>query len=50
MLTSNLRFRWEYAPGSELFVVWTDERETGMLGSGLRSRGLTIKATRLLRY
>ena len=22
---SNLRLRWEYAPGSELFVVYTDD-------------------------
>ncbi len=49
-LSSNLRFRWEYAPGSELFLVWTDERDTGPRGSGLRTRGLVIKATRLLRY
>ncbi len=49
-LSSNLRFRWEYAPGSELFVVWTDERDTGPGGTGLRTRGLVIKATRLLRY
>ena len=26
--SSNLRFRWEYRPGSELFVVYTDERDT----------------------
>jgi len=26
--SSNLRLRWEYHPGSELFVVWTDERDT----------------------
>jgi hypothetical protein len=51
VLSSNLRFRWEYAPGSELFIVWTDERDTGgPQGSGLRSRGLTLKATRLFRY
>ncbi|MDA0330274.1 MAG: DUF5916 domain-containing protein [Gemmatimonadetes bacterium] len=49
-LSSNLRFRWEYAPGSEIFLVWTDERDTGPRGSGLRSRGLAVKATRLLRY
>jgi hypothetical protein len=48
--SSNLRFRWEYAPGSEFFVVWTDERETGSGGSGLRARGLVLKVTRLLRY
>ena len=49
-LSSNVRFRWEYAPGSEIFVVWTDERDTGPGSSGLRSRGLAIKVTRLLRY
>ncbi len=49
-LSSNVRFRWEYAPGSELFVVWTDERETGPGGMGLRARGLVVKGTRLLRF
>ncbi|NNL30079.1 MAG: carbohydrate binding family 9 domain-containing protein [Gemmatimonadetes bacterium] len=49
-LSSNVRFRWEYAPGSELFIVWTDERDTGPGGTGLRSRGLAVKVTRLLRY
>jgi hypothetical protein len=47
---SNLRFRWEYRPGSELFVVWTDERDTGRGGTGLRNRALALKVTRLLRY
>jgi hypothetical protein len=47
---SNLRFRWEYRPGSELFVVWTDERDTSTGGTGLRNRALALKATRLLRF
>ena len=25
---SNVRFRWEYRPGSELFVVYTDDYDT----------------------
>ena len=25
---SNVRFRWEYRPGSELFVVYTDDFNT----------------------
>jgi hypothetical protein len=25
---SNLRFRWEYQPGSEFFVVYTDEYDS----------------------
>ena len=48
--SSNLRFRWEYQPGSEVFFVWTDERDTGPGGTGLRNRALIVKITRLLRY
>ena len=29
--SSNVRFRWEYRPGSEFFVVWTDEQDTNPL-------------------
>ena len=49
---SNLRFRWEYRPGSELFVVWTDERDTAFAGrpAALRNRAFVVKATRLLRF
>jgi hypothetical protein len=47
--SSNARFRWEYRPGSELFVVWTDERDTRPGGTGLRNRALALKVTRLLR-
>ncbi len=50
LLSSNLRFRWEFLPGSELFLVWTDERQYGPEGIGLRNRGITVKGTRLLRY
>ncbi len=51
---SNLRFRWEYSPGSELFVVYTDDRDvTGGLrpdrGWELRNRGLVVKLNRLFR-
>jgi hypothetical protein len=49
VFSSNLRFRWEYHPGSELFIVWTDERDTRSDGMGLRNRALAIKITRLLR-
>ncbi len=27
-LETNIRFRWEYQPGSDLFVVYTDGRDT----------------------
>ena len=48
--SSNFRYRWEYRPGSEFFVVWTDERDTRSRGIGLRNRAFVVKATRLLRF
>ena len=53
-LTSNLRLRWEYQPGSELFVVYTEDRDTNTLDprrfSELRNRGFVVKFNRLFRY
>jgi hypothetical protein len=48
---SNLRFRWEYRPGSELFVVYTDDYNTDALpmANMLRNRGLVVKLNRLFR-
>jgi hypothetical protein len=48
---SNVRFRWEYRPGSELFVVYTDDYDTVDRPSvqALRNRATVIKVTRLLR-
>jgi hypothetical protein len=55
--STNLRFRWEYAPGSELFLVYTDERDmtsdalvTPMTVRGLKNRAFVIKVNRLLRW
>jgi hypothetical protein len=49
--SSNYRYRWEYRPGSELFVVYTDERDTLLSGfPTLRNRAFVIKANRLLRF
>ena len=51
VFSSNLRFRWEYRPGSELFVVYTDERDTTVVGfPGLRNRAFVVKVNRLLRF
>ena len=48
---SNLRLRWEYGPGSELFVVYTDdydtEARTGI--TPLRNRAFVVKVNRLFR-
>ena len=50
-LSANLRLRWEWAPGSELFVVYTEERDTDVFDrfSALSNRALVIKVNRLLR-
>ena len=49
--STNFRFRWEWAPGSELFVVYSDDRDTDPLGHPssleLRNRGFAIKFNRL---
>lgn len=54
--SSNLRFRWEYAPGSELFIVYTDERDTteeryatASTVRGLKNRAFVVKVNRLFR-
>ena len=51
---TNARLRWEYQPGSELFVVYTEERDTLSLmperSTLLRNRGLVVKLTRLFRF
>ena len=49
---SNVRFRWEYRPGSELFVVYTDDYNTEELRpdvTSLRNRAFVIKFNRLFR-
>ena len=49
--STNLRFRWEYLPGSELFVVYTDERDTLVSGfPALKNRAFVVKINRLLRF
>jgi hypothetical protein len=51
VVSGNFRFRWEWAPGSELFLVYTEDRSTEVLDrwSELSNRGFVIKVTRLLR-
>lgn len=50
MVSVNARLRWEYRPGSDLFVVYSDGRDTLQRGfPKLQSRSFTIKLTRFLR-
>ncbi len=48
---SNVRLRWEYAPGSELFVVYTDDYDTDARPNivPLRNRAFVVKINRLFR-
>jgi hypothetical protein len=50
VFSSNLRFRWEYSPGSEFFAVYTDEHDTSPNGPGLRNRAFVLKINRLFRF
>ena len=49
---TNLRLRWEYQPGSELFVVYNDTRNTAYLERApvLENRAFIVKLTRLFRF
>jgi len=50
-LSSSVRFRWEYIPGSELFVVYSEGRDTFPVhGTALENRGFVVKINRLLRF
>jgi len=49
--TANVRFRWEYKPGSELFLVYNDERDTTAVRfPEITNRAFIVKINRLFRY
>ena len=49
-VSGNVRLRWEYRPGSELFFVFNEERNTLTPNfPGLRNRSLVVKVNRLFR-
>jgi hypothetical protein len=50
-VSTNLRLRWEYRPGSELFVVFNDSRDTLAPGfPDLVNRAFIVKLAPLLRF
>ena len=50
-LGANIRLRWEYQPGSELFVVFNEQRDTlTPRYPELQNRGIVVKINRLLRF
>jgi hypothetical protein len=51
LVSANVRLRWEYHPGSELFVVFNEERDSrSPRFPDLRNRAVIIKINRLLRF
>ncbi len=52
--STNVRWRWEYKLGSELFVVYTDDQNTNPPNTrqsfGLLNRAVVVKINRLFRY
>jgi hypothetical protein len=52
VLGANVRFRWEFKPGSDLFVVYNEGRDTtlGVNRSQLNGRSFVVKVTRLFRF
>lgn len=49
--TTNIRFRWEYQPGSDFFVVYVEGRDTTKPAFPvLQNRSFVVKYTRLFRF
>lgn len=51
-VNTNARLRWEYRPGSELFVVYNEERDNGAAVGlqGLLNRAFIVKVNRFIRF
>jgi hypothetical protein len=50
-VSTNARFRWEYLPGSELFLVYNEDRNTLVQDrSSVSGRSFIVKMNRLFRF
>ena len=49
-MSSSVRFRWEYQPGSDLFVVYSEGRDDLSLEPFLANRTFAVKFTKLFRF
>jgi hypothetical protein len=50
-VSTNARLRWEYQPGSELFFVYNEDRNTLLRGfPSLSTRAFIVKVNKLLRF
>ena len=51
LVSSNVRLRWEYRPGSELFLVYNEQRDTlARQFPALANRAVIVKINRLFRF
>jgi hypothetical protein len=51
VFTTNVRFRWEYRPMSDFFIVYSEGRDTNVTGfPTMQNRGFVVKLTKLFRY
>jgi hypothetical protein len=49
-LGASARLRWEYRPGSDLFVVYSEGYDTMLRGTPMMNRSVAVKMTRLFRF
>jgi hypothetical protein len=50
-ISTNARLRWEYRPGSELFVVYNEERDTlARRFPAVANRSIVVKINTLFRF
>jgi len=49
-LSSSVRFCWEYEPGSDLFVVYSEGRDGLSIDPFLANRTFAVKFTKLFRF
>jgi len=50
-VSANVRMRWEYRPGSELFMVVNEQRDTlASTPTSLVDRPIIVKINRLMRF
>ena len=51
-VSTNARMRWEYRPGSEVFIVYNEERDSEAQANvpGLFNRAFIVKVNRFLRF
>lgn len=49
-LTASARLRWEYRPGSDVFLVYSEGRDTFDRRTPMLNRSLALKVSRLVRF